>query len=755
METVGKFMLQDIEQERYVLGKGSYGMVFRGRWRGIKVAIKRLHAYLTIENGPDGAQGYTTKFVEEWETLKSIHHSHIVQYFGVMAATGSSESSTPGLVMEMMATTLRERYKATPALSVLEHLKIASGVAAGLCYLHNPSVNIVHRDLTTNNIMLASAHDCHAKITDIGGAKKLLQVDTAELMTKCPGSTPYMAPETLKMVELHILAGESNIGKRDAGSIAMYGLPVDIFAFAISMMSMVVRREPLPFAQGIRNREDELERIKDHPLNDIVVNCLKENPVDRNSADLVCSNVQKLLTSKQELNTAVQGSGDRHTSTEQHEPGSGQSTSSVGTRTGSSLGSDEIEQILQRAHAANSRVRALESDNATLMSERDGLRETLAHCTCSAGSQAVVPKPELAVANQKLSKATGILYEGMMNTTASFFLSSRQREKMRASAEAAVVLGGGGKPPMGHHQPQWSKVGCLPRVKVSSRSIPFLHQGRIVLKLAYADSKPALFESHPDVITESSWECRSLPLNDGVSSYFFSYRDDLLYLCTDPSQQCPPVLWKQADGAWKKLALFNTARAHYGAGLVGTRLVIAGGCTVLNSGEESPVLTVETFCLESDEQGALPDLPKVCYHPGIVGYDNKVAIIGGDCYPHGNSLEILTTPIGDADAVWSNSELPNLPFGRCAACVVNSCLVVAGGNADIAKGDCSTTVTDVYVLEKCAVPPVWKCLPSLTTPSQDGTLLVDDNSLVYMCGSAKKSRSWEMERVVQRMGMML
>jgi serine/threonine protein kinase len=56
-----------------VLGRGQFGVVIKGYWRGsIEVAIKKLKSD-TTENRED--------FMKEWAILRNLHHPHLVKVF--------------------------------------------------------------------------------------------------------------------------------------------------------------------------------------------------------------------------------------------------------------------------------------------------------------------------------------------------------------------------------------------------------------------------------------------------------------------------------------------------------------------------------------------------------------------------------------------------------------------------------------------------------------------------------------------------
>uniref|UniRef100_A0A914PEY9 Protein kinase domain-containing protein n=1 Tax=Panagrolaimus davidi TaxID=227884 RepID=A0A914PEY9_9BILA len=69
---------------------------------------------------------------------------------------------------------------------------------SGLQYLHQPNLRLIHRDLSSNNILIKKLHGHNynycLKIADLGMARQLPFWDDADL-TKSIGTMPYRAPE--------------------------------------------------------------------------------------------------------------------------------------------------------------------------------------------------------------------------------------------------------------------------------------------------------------------------------------------------------------------------------------------------------------------------------------------------------------------------------------------------------------------------------------------------------------------------------
>lgn len=142
--------LDGVEQSQSLLGGGSYGAVMRGQWDGVPVAIKRHYPVLLRDETGQMSKPYQA-FLDEFRLLRDHPHPCVVQVFGLIAPTGPGEA--PGLVMELLSTTLRIRYGQEPLLAVDQEAHIGLCVASGLKFLH--SHGLIHRDLTTNNILMA------------------------------------------------------------------------------------------------------------------------------------------------------------------------------------------------------------------------------------------------------------------------------------------------------------------------------------------------------------------------------------------------------------------------------------------------------------------------------------------------------------------------------------------------------------------------------------------------------------------------
>ena len=99
-------------------------------------------------------------------------------------------------------------------IAVETKFSILHDVSLGLSYLHGRRPAVIHRDLSSNNVLLSKGHFV-TKISDLGTAK-MIRADskqTKSKLTTAPGTLHFMPPEALE---------EDN---------PVYGTPVDVFSF--------------------------------------------------------------------------------------------------------------------------------------------------------------------------------------------------------------------------------------------------------------------------------------------------------------------------------------------------------------------------------------------------------------------------------------------------------------------------------------------------------------------------------------------
>ena len=259
--------LSKVKVTDHELGHGSYATVLEVKYKGRKCAGKKIHELLLKQ----GNETYTLRhFEEECRLMSQIHHSNIVEFLGVYFQKGSN---VPILVMEFLPVSLTYCIeKVERNLPNEIKYSILDDIARGLFHLHSQNPPIIHRDLSSNNILITT--DMRAKIADLGVARILdlspLQVSH---MTQTPGTPAYMPPE--------VMVDKPN-----------YDTSIDIFSYGVLMIHVFCGEWPTPKTGQIHTVGDRLIPITEaerrgvylnavghsHPLMELILRCINNNP---------------------------------------------------------------------------------------------------------------------------------------------------------------------------------------------------------------------------------------------------------------------------------------------------------------------------------------------------------------------------------------------------------------------------------------------------------------------------------------------
>ena len=283
--------LQDVIPQNKELGRGAYGKVFRVKHLGLPCAAKEIHSLLLDGISPAEKKAIKDGFIRECYHSSLIRHPNIIQFMGVYYA---EQSDLPIMVMELMDTGLTSFIEKNQAkISVKTKLSILHDVSLGMSYLHGRRPVVIHRDLSSNNVLLSKGH-LVAKISDLGMAK-MIRADskqTKSRLTKAPGTPHFMPPEALDEED------------------PVYGTPVDVFSFAGIAVHLFSEEWPTPGNQKKRDSEtkklvalSEAQRrqryldamtVEAAVLKEMVIWCLNDDPDERPPIQEVSEMIQSL-----------------------------------------------------------------------------------------------------------------------------------------------------------------------------------------------------------------------------------------------------------------------------------------------------------------------------------------------------------------------------------------------------------------------------------------------------------------------------
>lgn len=175
-----------------ILGKGGFGIVYRGTWKNTDVAIKRIQ-----KRGADSDESHILQLqqsLREIKILNSYRHENILPLYAY-----SLDGKIPCLIYQLMKNgSLEDRlslkHKSQP-LSWIQRHEIAKGIARGLQYLHTVGEKpLIHGDIKSANILLDK--NLEPRIGDFGLAREGLERDSMKV-SKIHGTRPYLPEEFL------------------------------------------------------------------------------------------------------------------------------------------------------------------------------------------------------------------------------------------------------------------------------------------------------------------------------------------------------------------------------------------------------------------------------------------------------------------------------------------------------------------------------------------------------------------------------
>jgi len=243
------------------LGRGAFGVVFKGTWRGSPVAIKQLL------NQEFLGEKELEEFQREAKLMKSLRpHVNIVTFLGITSAPNPLCIVTEFMGLGSLQSFLQKQQ----TLSTEQLKTIITGIAAGICHLHREG--IVHRDLAARNVLMSTGFQ--VKVSDFG-MSRITSSGAGKTKTET-GPLKWMAPECLKH--------------------RIYSNKSDAWAFGITIWETVcLGAEPYPGLMPVEAAVSVADGVlkSDMPKNCpalleyVMQECWKTKPEDRPDFDTI------------------------------------------------------------------------------------------------------------------------------------------------------------------------------------------------------------------------------------------------------------------------------------------------------------------------------------------------------------------------------------------------------------------------------------------------------------------------------------
>ena len=254
---------EEVQDSQEILGRGAWGVVTKGKFRGQSVAVKQVY--------PDILQQTTMDRIRrEIRTMAQVRHPNLVLFIAAVI----DDRTGPMIITEILDTSLRSAYERNRLGS--NKLRIFQDVASALNYLHLHREPIIHRDVSSANVLLEAVanNGWKAKLSDFGSAN-LVRYAT----TPGEGAIIYTAPEAFPQPPTSPTPPPPQTPK------------IDVYSYGVLLGEVVTQQLPDPdrlqwMIQQVRRQWPQL-----HPL---VTGCIQHSPDRRPTMAYILEELNKL-----------------------------------------------------------------------------------------------------------------------------------------------------------------------------------------------------------------------------------------------------------------------------------------------------------------------------------------------------------------------------------------------------------------------------------------------------------------------------
>ena len=247
-----------------VIGGGGWGVVNQAK---LQVAVKQFYPNILSERN-------LARLQREMRILALIRHPNLLQFIAaVFDENNEHEKNPPYIITELLDMSLRSAYEKNllPRSSLLP---VFMDTARALDYLHRRHEAIIHRDVSSANVLLKRHPNDKwvAKLSDLGSAN-LAQ----EAYTMNEGARVYLAPE----------AFTSSTDARSTGTLTP---KVDVYSYGVVLCEVATSTFPEQAALSAMFVRVQREW---HQLHRLIVACTNPDPTQRPSMASILSSLEQ------------------------------------------------------------------------------------------------------------------------------------------------------------------------------------------------------------------------------------------------------------------------------------------------------------------------------------------------------------------------------------------------------------------------------------------------------------------------------
>ena len=248
-----------------ILGGGAWGYVAKGKFRGQIVAVKCVY--------PSILQPTTVNRIHrEISTMAQVHHPNLVLFIAAVL----DDRTGPMIITEILDTNLCTAYEENRLSS--SKVQIFQDIASALNYLHLHREPIIHRDVSTPNVLLQAVANnmWKAKLSDFGSANWVRYATTPG-----EGAIIYTAPEAFPQPPTSPTPPPPQTPK------------IDVYSYGVLLTEVVTKELPDPsrLQRMVQQVQGQWPQI--HPL---VTGCIQHSPESRPTMAYILEELDKLTS---------------------------------------------------------------------------------------------------------------------------------------------------------------------------------------------------------------------------------------------------------------------------------------------------------------------------------------------------------------------------------------------------------------------------------------------------------------------------
>ncbi|EKE39832.1 hypothetical protein ENUP19_0099G0024 [Entamoeba nuttalli] len=276
-----KLDYEEVRLEQPPVGAGTFGIVYRAKWRKIEIAVKVLKTDMV------DLKDLMPNFEQEAELMERLRCQNIVNFIGTIVTP-----DTLCIVTEFCTLGSLRKYMKLNKMTTLMKVRICQDIAIGMGYLHQN--DIIHHDLKTDNVLVYSKNPYDpvvCKVSDFGTSQAFIESSNT-ITIRDVGTPMYMAPEVHRTGKLTLKS--------------------DVFSFAICMLEIWLTHDPYPLIEfhdgdSVLNFVCSGKRIgipKDCVYREIIKQCWRQKPERRPGFsqinEMISTLVQSITTKRKE-----------------------------------------------------------------------------------------------------------------------------------------------------------------------------------------------------------------------------------------------------------------------------------------------------------------------------------------------------------------------------------------------------------------------------------------------------------------------